>query len=138
ISSCRSNSIFLTASRATTIFGRFGKCGCQKIMLRTRLPTRRCCNKPATRWKNQFATYKIENPEYIAIWLDGYYHGTRGDMKVDIQTLSADVKMVEMYCLSKPEVPLVQAVKTGAGHLCWALMGLLRIWPSRWPLGAGP
>jgi acid stress chaperone HdeB len=64
---------------------------------------------------DQFATYKIENPEYIAIWLDGYYHGTRGDMKVDIQTLSADAEKVEMYCLSKPEVPLVQAVKTVLG-----------------------
>ena len=64
---------------------------------------------------DQFATYKIENPENIAIWLDGYYHGTRGDMKVDIQTLSADAKKVEMYCLSKPEVPLVQAVKTVSG-----------------------
>jgi hypothetical protein len=64
---------------------------------------------------DQFATYKVENPEYIAIWLDGYYHGTRGDMKVDVQTLSADVKKVEMYCLSKPEVPLVQAVKTVLG-----------------------
>ena len=64
---------------------------------------------------DQFATYKIENPEYIAIWLDGYYHGTREDMKVDIQTLSANAKKVEMYCLSKPEVPLVQAVKTVLG-----------------------
>ena len=64
---------------------------------------------------DQFATYKIENPEYIAIWLSGYYHGTRGDMKVDIQTLSADAKKVEVYCLSKPDVPLVQAVKTVLG-----------------------
>ena len=64
---------------------------------------------------DQFATYKIENPEYIAIWLDGYNHGTRGDMKVDIQTLSADAKKVEIYCLSKPDVPLVEAVKTVLG-----------------------
>ena len=64
---------------------------------------------------DQFATYKIANPEYIAIWLSGYYHGTRGDMKVDIQTLSADAKKVESYCLSKPEAPLVQAVKTVLG-----------------------
>jgi hypothetical protein len=64
---------------------------------------------------NQFATYKIENPEYIAIWLDGYYHGTRGDMKVDIQTLSADTKKVENYCLSKPDVLLFQAVNAVLG-----------------------
>jgi hypothetical protein len=53
---------------------------------------------------DQFATYKIENPEYIAIWLSGYYHGTRGDMKVDIQTLKADATKVENYCLSKPDI----------------------------------
>ena len=64
---------------------------------------------------DQFATYKIANPEYIAIWLSGYYHGTRGDMKVDIQTLSADAKKVEMYCLSKPDIPLVQAVQNVLG-----------------------
>ena len=64
---------------------------------------------------DQFATYKVENPENIVIWLDGYYHGTRGDMKVDVQTLTADAKKVEMYCLSKPEVPLLEAVKTVLG-----------------------
>jgi len=64
---------------------------------------------------DQFATYKITNPEYIAIWLGGYYHGTRGDMKVDIQSLKADATKVENYCLSKPDVLLVQAVKTVLG-----------------------
>ena len=64
---------------------------------------------------DQFATYKVENPENIVIWLDGYYHGIRGDMKVDVQTLTADAKKVEMYCLSKPEVPLLEAVKTVLG-----------------------
>ena len=64
---------------------------------------------------DQFATYKIENPKYIAIWLSGYYHGTRGDMTVDIQTLSTDAKKVEGYCLSNPDVPLIQAVKTVLG-----------------------
>src|SRR5262245_55080981 len=64
---------------------------------------------------DQFATYKIENPQYIAIWLSGYYHGARGGMKVDVQTLSADAKKVEHYCLSKPDIPLIQAVKTVLG-----------------------
>ena len=64
---------------------------------------------------DQFATYKIEKPEYIAIWLSGYYHGTRGDMKVDVQTVRADLKKVEYYCLANPDQPLVQAVKTSLG-----------------------
>jgi len=64
---------------------------------------------------DQFATYKIANPEYIAIWLNGYYHGTRGDMTVDTTTLHANAEKVEEYCLMKPEVPLIQAVKTVLG-----------------------
>lgn len=36
-------------------------------------------------------------------------------MTVDIQTLSADAKKVEAYCVAKPEVPLIQAVKTVLG-----------------------
>jgi acid stress chaperone HdeB len=64
---------------------------------------------------DQCATYKIGDPEQIVIWLDGYYHGTRGDMKVDIETVRADAKKLEVYCVSKPAEPLVQAVKTVLG-----------------------
>ena len=42
-------------SRAITISGRFGRCGCRKITSRTRLPTRRCCSKQATKWKRQIS-----------------------------------------------------------------------------------
>lgn len=61
---------------------------------------------------NQFVTYKIENPKYIVAWLSGYYHGTRRDMTVDLNALIADAGKVESYCFMKPEVPLVEAVKT--------------------------
>ena len=64
---------------------------------------------------DQFATYKIANPEYIAIWLNGYYHGTQGNMSVDITALRAHAEKVEEYCLMKPEVPPIQAVKTVLG-----------------------
>src|SRR5215813_15141449 len=64
---------------------------------------------------NQFATYKIDNPKYIAIWLDGYYHGTRGDMKVDVQTFEADAEKVTHYCLNNPDVLFVQAVNAVLG-----------------------
>jgi hypothetical protein len=64
---------------------------------------------------NQFVTYKIENPKYIVAWLSGYYHGTRRDMVVDLNALIADAGKVEDYCFTKPEVPLVQAIKTVLG-----------------------
>ena len=64
---------------------------------------------------NQFVTYKIENPKYIIAWLAGYYHGTRRDMTVDLNALIADADKVEAYCFTKPEVPLVEAMKTVLG-----------------------
>jgi hypothetical protein len=60
-------------------------------------------------------TYKIENPKYIVAWLGGYYHGTRRDMTVDLNSLIADADKVEAYCFKKPEVPLVEAMKTVLG-----------------------
>jgi acid stress chaperone HdeB len=28
----------------------------------------------------QFAAYKITNPDLLAVWISGYYHGARGEM----------------------------------------------------------
>jgi acid stress chaperone HdeB len=64
---------------------------------------------------DQFATYKIEDPKLISAWLDGYYHGTRKDMKVEVQTLVGDAKKLELYCVSKPDVLLLEALKTVLG-----------------------
>ena len=45
----------------------------------------------------QFATYKIAHPDRIAIWLNGYFHGKRGDLMVDIQELAGDTDKVQEY-----------------------------------------
>jgi acid stress chaperone HdeB len=63
----------------------------------------------------QFATYKVTNPKFIAIWLNGYHHGTRGDTVVDTQQLDADTKKMQDYCVQNPDVPLMQAVETVVG-----------------------
>lgn len=60
---------------------------------------------------NQFATYKIAHPDRIAIWLNGYFHGKRGDLVVDTQELAGDTDKVQEYCLKNPDVPLMQAVE---------------------------
>jgi hypothetical protein len=59
----------------------------------------------------QFATYKVANPKFIAIWLNGYHHGTRGDTVVDTQQLDADTKKMQDYCIQNPDAPLMQAVE---------------------------
>jgi acid stress chaperone HdeB len=61
---------------------------------------------------NQFATYKVANPEKIAIWLNGYFHGERGDLSIDTQQLDSDADQLTQYCVKNPSVPLMDAIHT--------------------------
>ncbi len=63
----------------------------------------------------QFATYKVASPKNIAIWLNGYHHGTRGDTVIDTQQLDEDTKKIQQYCIDNPNTPLMQAVETVIG-----------------------
>jgi acid stress chaperone HdeB len=61
---------------------------------------------------DQLTGYKVTNPENIAIWLSGYYHGKRGETTVDTQQLADYAKKVRDYCLRNPETLVMQAVET--------------------------
>ena len=58
------------------------------------------------------ATYKVANPDRNAIWLNGYFHGKRGDMIVNTRELDESTDKVKDYCIKNPEVLLTQAVET--------------------------
>lgn len=48
----------------------------------------------------QFVLLKVGvPPDYLAIWLSGYYHGKRGDTLIDVQKLKDDAQKVRSYCL---------------------------------------
>ena len=61
---------------------------------------------------HQFATFKVAHPDKLAIWLNGYFHGKRGDMVVDSQELAGNTDKVKEYCIKNPDLPLMQAVET--------------------------
>src|SRR5215470_4517256 len=63
----------------------------------------------------QLTLYKITNPQNIAIWLSGYYHGKRGSTTLDTQALADQSKKVQDYCIRNPQVPVMQAVETVLG-----------------------
>ncbi|MFZ2018052.1 MAG: HdeA/HdeB family chaperone [Methyloceanibacter sp.] len=63
----------------------------------------------------QFAAYKVASPKNIGIWLNGYYHGKRGDTVVDTQQLDEDTKKIQQYCIDNPNTPVMQAVETVVG-----------------------
>jgi hypothetical protein len=60
----------------------------------------------------QYNAYKITNPQNIAIWLSGYYHGKRGDTTLDTQGLVANAKKLRSYCFRNPETLVMNAVET--------------------------
>jgi acid stress chaperone HdeB len=65
---------------------------------------------------DQYIGYKVTNPENIAIWLSGYYHGKRGDTTLDTQDLVAKAKKVRGYCFRNPQTLVMQAVETLFGE----------------------
>jgi hypothetical protein len=63
----------------------------------------------------QYLGYKVANPKNIAIWLNGYYHGKRGDTVIDTQQLDDDSDKIQKYCGENPNTPLMQAIETIIG-----------------------
>ncbi len=48
---------------------------------------------------DQFVLMTVAEPDYIAIWLSGYYHGKRNNTTVDVQRLKDYAQKVKSYCL---------------------------------------
>ena len=61
---------------------------------------------------HQFATYKVASPNDIAIWLNGYFHGKRGDVSVDTQELVGKTNKLTEYCIKNPDAIVMEAVET--------------------------
>jgi acid stress chaperone HdeB len=61
---------------------------------------------------DQYTSHKITNPQNIAIWLSGYYHGKRGDTTLETQSLVANARKLQTYCGRNPQTLVMQAVET--------------------------
>lgn len=61
---------------------------------------------------NQFALYKVSDPDTIAVWLHGYYSGKRGNTVVEVEKLKANAKKLRDYCLENPDANLLDAVES--------------------------
>jgi hypothetical protein len=60
----------------------------------------------------QYNAYKITNPQNIAIWVNGYYHGKRGDVTLDTQGLVENARKLRDHCRRNPQTLVMQAVET--------------------------
>jgi hypothetical protein len=64
---------------------------------------------------DQFVKYKVADPKLIAAWLNGYFHGKRGDTMVDTQKLDSDADEVEKFCFKNHDALLMQSVESIIG-----------------------
>ena len=64
---------------------------------------------------DQFTLYKITDPQNIAIWLSGYYHGARNSTTVDTQQLAGNLQKIKDYCNLKPQETVMHAVESVFG-----------------------
>src|ERR1700750_1598244 len=60
---------------------------------------------------DKYTSHKITNPQNIAIWLSGYYHGKRGDTTLETETLMRNAKRVRGYCCRNPQTSVMDAVE---------------------------
>jgi acid stress chaperone HdeB len=60
---------------------------------------------------DQYTSHKITNPQNIAIWLSGYYHGKHGDTTLETQQLIANAKKLRDYCFRNPQTLLMNAIE---------------------------
>ena len=58
----------------------------------------------------QFLGYKIINPNDIAMWLSGYYNAQRSNTIIDTETLAAQKRELQDFCLRNHTVPVMQAI----------------------------
>jgi hypothetical protein len=61
---------------------------------------------------DQYNAYKVTNPQNIAIWLNGYYHGKRGDVTLETQRLVENARKLRDYCRRNREALVLEAVET--------------------------
>jgi acid stress chaperone HdeB len=60
----------------------------------------------------QYHAYKVTNPQNIAIWVNGYYHGKRGDVTLDTQRLVENARKLRDYCRRNRQTLVLEAVET--------------------------
>jgi acid stress chaperone HdeB len=58
----------------------------------------------------QYPLMKV-NPDYIALWLSGYYNGKRDNTVIDIERLKETAKKVKRECLYNNQGTVMQAVE---------------------------
>jgi acid stress chaperone HdeB len=60
----------------------------------------------------EFVTSTLFEPDHIALWLNGYYNGARGNTALNVSGLKDYLGRLNNYCLHNQEVMIMKAAET--------------------------
>ncbi len=60
---------------------------------------------------DQFLMFKVADPNKIAIWLSGYYHGKMGNPILSVLDLKENVQKLKELCLQNTKLPVMQVIE---------------------------
>jgi hypothetical protein len=59
----------------------------------------------------QWLTFKVADPDYIAIWLSGWYHAKQNSTLVGVQEFKANINQLKDACIRNQNVPLMKIIE---------------------------
>jgi acid stress chaperone HdeB len=59
----------------------------------------------------QLVLMKVVDPDYLAVWLSGYYSGKRDTTTIDVQRLKDNAQKVKQYCLYNNKGTVMEAIE---------------------------
>jgi acid stress chaperone HdeB len=65
---------------------------------------------------DQYNLFKVTDPQKIAIWLSGYYHGIQKDTTLEIDQLEQRAEKLKDYCYDNPKAHVMDAVEKVFRH----------------------
>jgi acid stress chaperone HdeB len=60
----------------------------------------------------QWLSFKVADPNFIALWLSGYYNGKRDNTIVEVQAFKDDIEKLKTFCITNPKTFVMKAVET--------------------------
>lgn len=60
----------------------------------------------------QWLTFEVADPNFIALWLSGYYNGKRDNTVVEVQAFKDDIEKLRKFCIGNPKAFIMKAVET--------------------------
>ncbi len=60
---------------------------------------------------DQFLMFKVADPNQIAIWLSGYYHGKMGNPVLSVLDLKENIQKLKDLCLQNTKLPVMQVIE---------------------------